>query len=287
MSTDPLASKDNTYAFDPEEPAEMARLIALDRFTTRAMGGPLAGLPELPTDAQVLDLACGPGGWVLDTAFERRDIEVAGVDISQHMIAYANARALSQGLSNVSFGLMNILEPLDFSDNSFDLVNGRLLVAVLHRDAWPGVLQECVRILKPGGILRITDTDFFALTNSPAAERICEISYQATRMLNYGFSPNGRTFGMTPMLSYLLRKAGCQNIQSRAHVIDFSAGTDAWADFYHNFEVMYTLGKSISVNLGLTTQEEMESLHAQWLNEMNREDFCGVWYFLSVWGTKP
>jgi SAM-dependent methyltransferase len=188
---------------------------------------------------------------------------------------------------NASFGVMNILEPLDFSDNSFDLVNGRLLVAVLHREAWPGVLQECMRILKPGGILRITDTDFLSLTNSPAFERLCEISYQAMRMLNYGFSPNGRTFGITPMLSYLLRKAGCQNIQNRAHVIDFSAGTDAWADFYHTFEVLFTLGRPINANLGIATQEEQEQIYKQALIEMQREDFCGVWYFMSVRGTKP
>src|SRR5437667_11581233 len=98
---------ENTYIFDPESPQELARLINQDRFTTRTMGGALAELPELPSGTQVLDVACGPGGWALDVAHERPDVEVSGVDISHIMIDYANARARSQQLFNVSFGVMD------------------------------------------------------------------------------------------------------------------------------------------------------------------------------------
>src|SRR5579884_1065663 len=92
----------NSYFFDPESPEEMARLINLDRITTRAMGGPLSGLSneEVAGLHNVLDLGCGPGGWVLDVAFEHPDVEVAGVDISRTMVDYANARARSQELTN-------------------------------------------------------------------------------------------------------------------------------------------------------------------------------------------
>ena len=73
----------STYVFDPESGAELARLIEQDRFSTREMGGPLVGLPDLPAEARVLDLACGPGGWVLDVAYEHPEYEVCGVDISE------------------------------------------------------------------------------------------------------------------------------------------------------------------------------------------------------------
>jgi SAM-dependent methyltransferase len=89
------AADGNTYIFDAESPTELARLINQDALTTRAMGGPLGGL--LPQQIvglhQVLDLACGPGGWVLDVAFAFPDIEVAGIDLSRSMVEYADGRA--------------------------------------------------------------------------------------------------------------------------------------------------------------------------------------------------
>ena len=62
---DKEAHSENMYVLDPESPVEMARLIDLDRVVTKAMGGTLVGVANLPEEAKVLDLACGPGGWVL------------------------------------------------------------------------------------------------------------------------------------------------------------------------------------------------------------------------------
>src|SRR5450432_3339515 len=143
--------ENNTYILDPESVAEMTRLIQLDQFTTRAMGGPLEEHPDPSHLRRVLDLACGPGGWVLDVAFDYPEIEVMGVDISETMLRYAIARAQSQQIANASFGLVNI----------------RLLVGVLARTAWPAFLQECQRITRPGGIMRLTEADNAGLTNSP------------------------------------------------------------------------------------------------------------------------
>src|SRR5581483_5789905 len=154
MPEDATTTENNTYILDAESPTEMARLIDLDRVVTKAMGGPLTGVPDLPPEAKVLDVACGPGGWVCDVAFARPDIEVAGIDVSRIMIEYAWARARTQQLSNASFGVMDITQPLDFSDNTFDMINARLLVAVLRQQAWRPFLAECTRILKPGGTLR-------------------------------------------------------------------------------------------------------------------------------------
>src|SRR5713226_4502678 len=76
----------NSYVFDPESPAEMARLINQGRQLTQAMGGLFVGMPDTSGLHNVLDVACGPGGWVLDVAFAHPEIEVAGIDISKTMI---------------------------------------------------------------------------------------------------------------------------------------------------------------------------------------------------------
>src|SRR5690348_806134 len=119
------SSNKNTYPLDPENPEEMARLIELDRTSTRSMGGVFAGLEDTDIERlhDVLDLACGPGGWVLDVALERPETRVTGVDVSNIMINYARARARTQMRHNASFRVMDINGPLDFADSSFDLVN--------------------------------------------------------------------------------------------------------------------------------------------------------------------
>jgi ubiquinone/menaquinone biosynthesis C-methylase UbiE len=280
---------DNTYVFDPESATELARLINQDRMLTRAMGGPLAILSEEEIDGlrNVVDLACGPGGWVLDVAFQYSEIEVAGVDISKSMIDYANARARSQGLTNASFGVMDITRPLDFADGSFDLVNARFLVAVLLRDAWKPFIAECTRILRPGGILRLTEAVDWGPSSSPAQEQSSAWFYEAMWRVGYGFSPDGRTIGITHTLPSLLRDAGYQHIQLKAHALECSTGTEGWADCYHNAEVSFLQTQPFFVKTGVATQEQVERTYHRMLAEMRASDFHGMWHFLTVQGTKP
>src|SRR5437660_12153153 len=98
----------------------MARLLDQDRLITKGMGGLF---PERANDFsglhRILDVACGPGGWVLEVAFAHPEIEVVGFDISQAMIDYANAKARVRGLNNARFLTMDMLKPLEFPDCSF------------------------------------------------------------------------------------------------------------------------------------------------------------------------
>jgi ubiquinone/menaquinone biosynthesis C-methylase UbiE len=278
--------EDNTYLLDTESPAEMARLINQERLLTQAMNGPLVGLPDPSTFQHVLDLGCGPGGWVLDVAFSFPDMEVAGVDISKTMIEYANARARSQQLFNTSFGLMDITKPLDFADDSFDLVNARFLFAALRREAWPSFIAECTRILRPGGVLRVTEPIDIGVTTSPSYQRIMELWYQASWQAGYGFSTDGKTLGVTHMLPTLLRQTGLHTLQFRAHVLEVSTGTNAWYDFYHNAEIGGQQARPFFVKMGVVTQAEIEALYQQASIEMHSDDFRGMWHYLSVWGSK-
>jgi len=283
------STKNRTYVFDSESTSELSRLMTQDRITTQAMGGLFAGLSneEIVGLHNVLDVACGPGGWVLDVAFTYPRIEVAGIDISEIMVKYANARARSQRLSNASFGVMNITQPLDFSSGSFDLVNVRFVGGVLLRDAWTPFIAECTRLLRPKGILRLTEVIDWGVGPSPAFARMSMLSNQILWRTNHGFSPDGSTIGLVPMLPTLLHTAGYQGIESKAHALDQSAGTAAWADSYHNYEIAYAQLQPLFVKMGLITKEEVERLYQQLLLEMNAKDFCAKWNFTTVWGTKP
>ena len=280
------SSDENTYALDPESSAEMARLLNLDSLSTKGMGGIFVGLTETDIAGlrNVLDLACGPGGWVLDVAFAHPDIEVAGVDISRTMIDYANARARSQHLTNASFGVMNINQTLDFADGAFDLINARSLAAAIPGARWEPLIVECARLLRPGGILRLTEPVDLGVTNSPAHERIAALTLQALQRAGYGFSLDGRSFGLTHILPGLMRRSGFQRVQQKAHAIEFSADTDNWTDFYRNAEIGYYLGKSFLMKMGLVTQEEIDNLYQQMLIEMHFNTFRAMIHSVTFWG---
>lgn len=278
----------NTYVFDAESTTELSRLMTQDRITTQAMGGSFSGLTNEEVEGlhNVLDVACGPGGWVLDAAFAYPDIQVAGIDISTIMVHYANTRASSQGLSNASFGVMDITQPLDFASGAFDLVNVRFVGGVLLRDAWAPFVAECTRLLHPGGILRLTEAIDWGVSTTPAFEQMGALLNQALWRTKHGFSPDGRTVGLTPMLPTLLRAAGYQNIQIKAHVLDQSAGAPAWMDSYRNYEAAYAQLQPLFVKTGLITKEDVEQLYQQLLAEIHSDDFRAMWNFMTAWGTK-
>src|SRR2546423_14165351 len=102
-STSNNDDNNNTYILDAESGAEMARLMKQDRLLTQGMHGFLAERDDVATMHNILDIACGPGGWVLDVAFAHAQINVVGIDISSVMVEYARTQAELQRLANANF----------------------------------------------------------------------------------------------------------------------------------------------------------------------------------------
>ncbi|HLH62530.1 MAG TPA: methyltransferase domain-containing protein [Ktedonobacteraceae bacterium] len=278
---------ESTYMMDAESGAEMARLMNLDTLLTHGLGGLVPEPIDLSRIHTILDIACGPGGWVLNMAREFPEKKITGIDISQRMIEYAGAYAQVSNLDNASFRTMDATKPLDFPDESFDMINIRSVFAVMTPTTWPQLLSECMRINRRGGIIRLIDVDNLGLTNSPAFQSISGALYLALKRAGQSFSPDGRDFGLTPMLPRLLKNAGYGDIQKRAFVIDYSAGTEQSEGFYQNFRIGFQLVLPFLLKQGVITQEEFDHLYQQTLIEMLADDFCALVYFLSVWGTKP
>lgn len=277
---------DNTYVIDTESSAEMARLMRQDQLVTQGMGGLFPEGVDFSRVESIVDIGCGPGGWVLETAFEHRDIEVVGVDISQKMIMYAQAQARAQNLTNASFAIMNALEPLAFPDNSFDVVNVRLIVAFMLPELWPTFMQECLRIARPGGIVRFSEIEW-GFSNKPSYEKMCELFCRALTAAGQSFSPNGLHLGIVPMLRRFVQDAGCDNVQKMAHVLEFSSGTESHDSFFYNFASVFKLLQPFIMKWHIAKQEELNQLYQQTLIDMQADDFCAVWILLTVWGYKP
>ncbi len=277
----------NVYFNDPESGAEMARLIDQDRLMTQGMGGPL---PEQSNDFaglhRILDIGCGPGGWLLDIAFEHPEMEVVGIDISRAMTNYAQARAKVQGLHNASFHVMDMLQPLQFPEHSFDLVNSRF-VGFIPTQAWPTFLHECLRITRPGGTIRLTEGEWWNFSTSLALEQQIGLFVRALKKGGQSFSPSGNLLGITPMLRSLLREAGCVNIHHMAHAIDYSFGEEVHQAFCKDFSLDSRFMQPFLLSRGVATQEEIDRIQQQLEWDMMQEDFRAVMFILTTWGQKP
>lgn len=276
---------ENTYVIDTESAAEMARLMTQDRVITRGMGGVFPEQTDLSNVQRVLDLACGPGGWPLEVAYAYSDMEVVGVDISERMIAYGQAQAEAQQRRNLSFHVMNILQSLEFASDSFDLVNARMISSFMMRDSWPAFFRESLRVLKPGGILRLTEIEL-GMTNKIHSEKIWMVLFEAERRLGANFSPNGCHQGIIYMLPYLMQQAGLTVRGQMPHVLDFSFGTEAHESFCRDFATAFPLLEPVVVKTQLATAEEWRDLYHQALAEMYEEDFRSIILLLTVWGSR-
>lgn len=279
---------ENSYLIDAESGAELARLIDQDIVVTKAMGGLFPRTLDISKVHDVLDVACGPGGWAQEVAFQYPEMQVTGFDISQNVIRYAQAQAQVQHLDNLTFRVMDATKRLDFPDASFDLVNARAMIGFMSRTGWPGFVQEAFRILRPGGTLRLTDGDDMGYSNSQAIEELTRRGTQVLERVGKSFGPPGaRNAGLTAMLGHFLREAGFVDILREAHAIDYSAGEPTHDSICRDIIVAFTLAQQPMERLGIITPAESDALLQQAQREMLSDDFRAIWYFLSVWGQKP
>ncbi len=277
---------ESKYVFDAENAAEMARLRKQDELVTRNMGGLLSEQTDLSSIHTVLDVACGPGGWVLDLASAYPTIQVTGVDLSRTMLDFARSFAVERGLNNAHFRQQNLLEPFNFSSASFDLVNARYLFGILTPPDWSKVIRELVRLVRPGGIVRLTEPEL-GITNDPAIEEFNYIFMQSLVRSGQSFSPDGRHVGITAVLPSLLREAGLVNVQMKAHVAEISYGTRDHVDALQDVMVILKSLQPYLIKTGMITQERANQLYEQAIEGMQSSNFRGISYFLTTWGEVP
>jgi SAM-dependent methyltransferase len=278
--------EEKKYVFDAESATETARLMYQGRLLTRGAQGPLSEQTDLSSIHDVLDVACGPGEWTLDVAHRWPHMQLTGVDSSKMIIKYARTQAEVQNLQNVAFEEMNIYQALAFPDASFDLVNARMLFAVLMPAQWPAFLQECRRVTRPGGIIRLTEWEI-GFTNKPAMRRLLSIFTQALKLAGRTFSPDGTSVGLINMLAPLLRNAGCQDVQNRAYAVDMSVGTPDSADWFQDGSVAMEMAKPLLLKTGLISEEDFDRSYQEMLAEMFSDDVYSMLLLLTVWGRVP
>ena len=263
---------------------EMIRLMIQDNLYTTGMGGPLSEQPDPASLHRVLDIGCGPGGWILEAARLYPHMDLVGIDISWRMIEYARAQAQARKLTDgVEFLVMDALHPLKFPDDSFDLVNMRFAVSFLLVTDWPRVLNELLRVTRPGGIVRVTDTETTRGT-SQDFNRLGQMILCA--FYRSGHSLTEEKMGVTHELPHLLSESGCQQVQTKASTLEFVAGTVGGQNAYQNMLFALQTMLPFLQKWGCAS-EEYDALREQVLIEMQQPDFRTISQMVTAWGTKP
>ncbi|MBN1511760.1 MAG: class I SAM-dependent methyltransferase [Phycisphaerae bacterium] len=103
--------------------------------------------------ARVLDVGSGSGDTLLELAEHLPDAELVGVDLCQTLLDISRRKASERGLDGrVRFEEASATA-LPYDDVSFDVVFSQ---DTLHMVDDPvRMLNECARVLKPGGVARI------------------------------------------------------------------------------------------------------------------------------------
>jgi len=274
------------YVADAETVQEMVRLLEQDMLLTRAVSGLLPPDVDPVVVHAVLDIGCGPGGWVLEVAKAFPHIHITGIDSSELMIEYATNQALAVGKANAHFQVMNFRR-LDFPDASFDIVNARFVQWFIPADQQQRIASEWFRVLRPGGTLRFIENELPIITNSPALELSTTKFLTALSLLGRTIAPGGRQSGNTLMLRPLLHSLGCQAIQETAQLINFSFATPHYEAFTQN--ILHSMTTMVPVILATKTMSKraMMVLEEHTREEIRRADFLGLTFFVSSWGRKP
>jgi ubiquinone/menaquinone biosynthesis C-methylase UbiE len=182
---------------------------------------------------------------------------------------------------------MNAQHALDFSDSLFDVVQARLITSFMLAEAWPNLIRECQRIIKPGGTLCLIEGESFGISNSASLEQYNALLAQAMRRANHCFAPEGNMFGITALLPRLLEDQGFQRITQQAYSLNFSAGRKANATWYTNYKTAMKLVQPFLIKWEVTTQKDVDILYERALQDILTPTFCGQWFYLSASGTKP
>jgi len=134
-------------------------------------------LGRLSPGLDLLDVGCGPGTITGDLAAMVAPGRVVGVDAAEDVVAAARAGAHPV---NVSFEVADAYA-LPFDDASFDVVHAH---QVLQHLADPvAVLREMHRVLRPGGLVGVRDSDYAGFTwapRDPVLDRWRELYHEVT-----------------------------------------------------------------------------------------------------------
>jgi len=183
----------------PRHPSELDRLDIQHYAMREALeGNHLAPIGGATT---ILDVGCGTGQWAFDLCAEHAAAMVVGLDL---------VAGKPDPPPNYRFVRANLLQGMPFVDGRFDFVHQRFLVSGIPVVAWQGVIEELVRVTRPGGWIELVEGTAWVEPAGSATSRLFEMGFTLARAR--GLDMSGILFAS---LDERLRAAGLTDVRRR------------------------------------------------------------------------
>jgi SAM-dependent methyltransferase len=213
-------------------------------------------LPHLRPGQSLLDIGCGPGTITADLARLVAPGAVVGLDASAEVLARAGEHAAGLGLPNLRFEEGDLFA-LRFADASFDVVHVHQVLQHLVDPV--AALVELRRVLQPGGLLAVRESDYGAFTwapADPALDRWLALYLDVT-------SRNGHDALVGRRLLALAHRAGFIDVTVSSTTWTFAdPESRAWWGGLWADRVRYSRFAEQAVGYGLSGADELEALAA-------------------------
>jgi len=223
-------------------------------------------LPHLFTDAQVLDVGCGPGTISVDLARRVAPGLVRAVDISEEVIEAAASAYESDGPTNVRFSVDDVYD-LSFEEQSFDVVYAHQVLQ--HLSDPVSALREMRRVLRDGGVLGVRDADYGAFVWTPQDPRLDAWMNLYQRVTK----ENGANANAGRHLASWVRAAGFEDVEvSSSNWTYFTPEERTWWGELWADRVRYSDFANQAVAFGFADEPVLREMASAFLEWSKRDD---------------
>jgi ubiquinone/menaquinone biosynthesis C-methylase UbiE len=215
-------------------------------------------LGSLEPGQRLLDVGCGPGTITIDLAGLVAPGEVVGIDAAPDVVESARQAAADVDADGVRFVVDDVYS-LDHDDASFDVVHAHQVLQ--HLTDPVAALREMRRVLRPGGLLAVRDSDYGAFRWYPADPRLdrwLDLYHQVTAR-NRAEADAGR------QLHAWVRAAGFDDLTITSSTWTFASPEDRswWGGLWADRAVASSFADQ-ALEYGLSTRAELEALADGW-----------------------
>ncbi len=263
----------------PRDIEEMNRLDFQHYVLRQAFNGNFLAPIEKPLS--IVDVGTGTGRWAREVATVFPAANVIGLDLNAPPVdEKAEAGKGEMRPPNYAFVPGNILEGLPFTDASFDFVHMRLLVLALPHDRWPFVVNELIRVTRPGGWVESVEV-ISDEQGGPAVDQIMGWVSAMLQRRNIDINDGSR-------VGDLMRAQGLVNVFSRRIEVPIGVhggrvGKLMATDILNGMQAV----RGPLVALGLTTADEFDRVFAEAKQAMDSPQVRCVAPFYISYGQRP
>ncbi|WP_052891003.1 class I SAM-dependent methyltransferase [Thermogemmatispora carboxidivorans] len=255
---------------------------------------------DIESVERVLDVGCGSGEWVFALAQRYPRLFICGIDLDRRLLQRAQAQRNRAGLGQVEFRQVDFTRPFPLAESSFDFLHMRACARFIAADAWPMLLAECQRVLRPHGWLALVEIELCESSSSAFLE-LRQLFNRCWYRLGHALDESGLSFGVASRLYGMLLAAGLREVAYDVHIADLGRRPDPMQDrgvgsagpagtittlFLQQCLAEVRLAAPLIIQQGLVSPSALAALFEQAEHELQDPDLWGWGVIISAYGRR-